>query len=74
MIREEISSESYTDPSELLMNQHSGLPNYAVRAEEKEAHEFEAVLSKAESTLSTSASARRSTDSAELSIRLLRRM
>lgn len=56
------------------MNQHSGLPNYAVRAEEKEAHEFEAVLSKAESTLSTSASARRSTDSAELSIRLLRRM
>ena len=74
MIREEISSESYTDPSELLMNQHSGLPNYAVRAEDKEAHEFEAVLSKAESTLSTSASARRSTDSAELSIRLLRRM
>ena len=64
----------YTDPSELLMNQHSGLPYYAVRAEEKEAHEFEAVMSKAESTLSTSASAGRSTDSAELSIRLLRRM
>ena len=42
VVREEISSEPYTDPSELLMNQHSGLTNYAVRAEDKEIHEFEA--------------------------------
>ena len=74
MVRGEVSSESYTDPSDLLTNQHSGLTNYAVRAEDKEVHEFEAVMSIAESTLRTSASARRCTDLAELSIRLLRRM
>ena len=56
------------------MNQHSGFTNYAVRAEDKEVHEFEAVMSKAESVLRTSVSVRRSTDSTELSIRLFRRM
>ena len=56
------------------MNQHSGLTNYAVRAEDKEVHEFEAVMPTAESMLRTSVSVRRSADSAELSIRLLRRM
>ena len=74
MVREEISSESYTDPSDLLTNQHSGLTNYAVRAEDKEVHEFEAVMSKAESTLKTSASARRWLAELSIRLRLLRRM